>query len=291
MRTMKQLCDDTRRLAFGGMGEQINLLAADAPYGADRLTFEMDVSPVQPGMILSSGLNVWYVREVVQASKTVFVVPGFDGSVSATAAAGDVVFLKPRVTDWLLFNMLNDVIRSLSAPTNGLYRQGSWTVPVSPAWQTYEVPPDVSIMSMIGAQIRFPGSADSWIDVSPNSIQWQPENGTIRLTRDFTAGTDIRFHYRGEFTPALNLAWDVVSMCGLSLSMVDIPPLGAAVNLLRTTESRRSQIGPQGDPRRATEVTGGQNSSAAREMERAFRSRVADEYGRLVNLNPITQSV
>lgn len=291
MKTMQELCNDTRRLAYGSMGEQINLISEDAVPGADRLVFELDVASMQPGMILSSGLNVWYVKEVVQAARTVYVVPGYDGSLKGGVVAGAVVYLKPRVTDWLLFNSLNDVITQMSSPMNGLYRQGSWTAPVDPAWQTYPVPADVRITSMIGAQIRYPGSTDDWIDLPPNSVKWQPENNVVRLTRNYNSGTDIKFHYRGSFTPAVDMWWDVETMCGLSPSMTDIPPLGAAVSLLRTTEGRRNQINAQGDPRRAGEVGAGANATAAREMDRDFKSRINEEYARLVNQNPIRQSV
>ena len=291
MKTMQELCNETRRLAYGGMSEQINLIGVDAPAGADRLIFEMDVSPITPGMILSSGLSVWYVKEVVQAARTVYVVPGFDGSVKGAVLAGTVVYLKPRVTDWLLFNSLNDVIVQMSAPTNGLYMQGSWVAPVDSAWQTYTVPNDAKVMSLIGAQIRYPGSFDDWVDIPANSIHWQPENGVVRLTRNYNSGTEIKFNYRGAFIPAADMWWDVELQCGLAPTMTDIPPLGAAVSLLRTTEARRSQIGPQGDPRRAAEVPGGSNSSIAREMDRDFKARINDEYARLVNRNPITQSV
>jgi hypothetical protein len=69
--------------------------------------------------------------------------------------------------------------------------------------------------------------------------------------------------------------------------MLDIPPLGAASNLLRTTESRRTQISSQGDTRRPDEVPVSSNSSIASQLDRQYRDRVQEEMIRLVNRIPI----
>jgi hypothetical protein len=73
----------------------------------------------------------------------------------------------------------------------------------------------------------------------------------------------------------------------MSDSMVDIPALGAAIDLLRTTESRRTQVSAQGDSRRPEEVPVSSNSAIANQMEREYRQRVQDEMSRLVTRIPI----
>jgi hypothetical protein len=292
MTTMKDLVADTRRIAYGSMADQLNFLAVEATAGATTLEFTMDVTPITPGMVLSSGLNVYYVISVNANTKVVTVHTGYDNSRSEVLPVGSAVMIRPRVTDWLLFNGVNDVIRAMSSSTHGLYKEGTWTADVDPAWQTYDIPvADQGMTAFIKAQIRQPGSTDVWFDLPVNSVQWQPENNLIRMTRDYQSGTEIKFFYRGGFTLAADLTDDVVADCGLAETMIDIPPLGAAVLLLRTTEARRSQIHSQSDPRRAEEVVSGSNSSAARELDRDFRARVNDEYVRLLNRNPLTQVV
>jgi hypothetical protein len=289
---MMDLVADTRRIAYGSMSNQLNFLSAEAPLGAAELFMSLDLGAIAPGMVLSSGLNVYYVTGVVPGEKKVLVFPTYDNSRSDALPMGSPVMIRPRVTDWLLFNNVNDVIRQMSSSTFGLYREGSWTAPVDSAWQTYDIPLAAqSMTAFLKAQVRDPGSTDVWFDLPANSVQWQPENNTVRMTRDYMSGTDIRFFYRAPFTQATGLTDDVVVDCGLAESMTDIPPLGAAVALLRTTESRRNQIHAQGDPRRAEEVQPMGNAQAARELDRDFRGRVDDEYARLLNRNPIQRMI
>jgi hypothetical protein len=84
---------------------------------------------------------------------------------------------------------------------------------------------------------------------------------------------------------------DIVEDCGLAETMVDIPVLGAASMLLRTTENRRNQITVQGDSRRSDEVVSGGNSSAADGMARMYRDRVNQEYIRLTSRTPIFKGI
>jgi len=292
MTTMKDLVADTRRIAYGSMSDQLNFLSADTTAGADELFMTMDLGAIAPGMVLSCGLNVYYVTGAVAAEKKVMVYPGYDNSPTGILTAGSPVMIRPRVTDWLLFNNVNDVIRQMSSSTFGLYREASWDATVDPTWQTYPIPTVAqSMTALIKVQIRYPGSDDTWIDLPANSVQWQPENNLVRMTRGYPSGTDMRFFYRAAFVEGVSLTTDVVVTCGLAASMTDIPPLGAAVALLRTTESRRSQIHAQGDPRRSEEVVAMGNAQAARELDRDFKSRVNDEYIRLLNRNPITRTI
>jgi hypothetical protein len=246
-------------------------------------------------MVLSAGLNVWYVKGTVASTNTVFVIPGIDNSPSASVHIGDFVFIKPRVTDWQLFNILNDEIQRMSSPEAGLYRIGQWSVDVDPTYQTYVIPAEVfPVMSgIIRARYRMPGTEDVWIDIPNKSykIQMDTGDGIIRLTRNIPSGTEIEFIYKASFTQASNLSDDVVSVCGLTATMTDIPALGAYAKLLTTTESRRNQVQTQGDARRASEVAVGANITSAQLAERNYQNRLNEEYVRLVGRNPILRSL
>jgi hypothetical protein len=292
MTTMKDLVADTRRLTYGSMSDQLNFLASDYVAASTSLVMTLDVTPITPGMILSSGLNVWYVTAVNTSTKTVTVYPGYDNSYTSLVTAGEPVMIRPRVTDWLLFNSVNDVIRAMSSSTYGLYKEGSWLDTVDSIWQTYDIPTVAQGMTnLVKAQIRYIGSPDLWLDLPANTVKVQRTENVIRLTRDYPAGTEFRFIYRAPFVTAPALSTDVVTYCGLTDSMVDIPPLGATAELLRSTESRRTQIHNQGDPRRADEVPTTSNAGIAREMQRRFEDRVSDEYVRLINRNPLKQMI
>ncbi len=118
MTTIKDLVADARRMTYGSMTEQINLIDGTLAPGATTIPLQLDISGITPGMVLSSGLNVWYVTGSSPGDKQVFVVPGYDNSPQEAAADGDIVIVKPKVTDWYLFNVINDEITRLSSPTN-----------------------------------------------------------------------------------------------------------------------------------------------------------------------------
>lgn len=294
MTTIADLVADARRMTYGSMTEQINLISANAAAGADTIQMELDITGITPGMVLTSGLNVWYVKGSNPGSKEVYVIPGYDNSPQNAVALGDRVTIKPRVTDWYLFNALNDEIRKLSSPTNGLYRVGTWTVDVSPTYQTYEVPSEaLDMTNILRVRYRWPGTPDVWSDLRTSSYRWiVSETGNkIQVLVNVPSGTEIEFTYKAPFVEAADLSDDPVADCGLAQSMLDIPPLGVASTLLKTTDARRNQISAQGDSRRAGEVPSGVNLSSAAMMDRDYKMRVQDEYARLVQRFPIFKGV
>lgn len=290
MTTMANLVADVRRMTYGSMSEKINIVKTSASAVVDSVSLELDVSGIQEGMILSSGLNVWYVKGTSVSDRRVFVVPGIDNSPSEPVAAGDMVFVRPRMTDWYAFNQLNDEIRQLSAPSNGLFQLKSFTLDVDPTHQSYDVPSAASdMMSLSRVRYRLPGTPDVYIDLPTHAWRWQTGTGTnrIQLLRNIPVGTEVQFVYKAPFSVASSLTTDVVTECGLSDTMVDIPPLGVSMMLLHTTESRRVQVQTQGDARRADEVPATANSNAASQLRRLYRERVQDEYARLNARLPI----
>lgn len=290
MTTMADLVADVRRMTYGSMSERINLIGTSASAVVDEVTLELDVSGIQEGMILSSGLNVWYVKGVSVGDRKVFVVPGIDNAPVNGVTSGDMVFVRPRMTDWYAFNMLNDEIKSLSAPTNGLFQLKSWTVDVDPTYQSYDVPSSASnLLSLHRVRYRLPGTPDVWVDLPSFAWRWQTGTDTnrVQLLRNIPVGTEVQFVYKAPFSAATSLTTNVVTECGLAETMVDIPPLGVSMMLLNTTESRRVQVQTQGDARRADEVPATANSSQATQLRRLYRDRIQDEYARLMNRMPI----
>lgn len=289
MKTMGEAVNDTRRLVYGSMTEQINLLADPYAVDEDRLVFKYDVAGITPGMVLSHGLNVWYVVEVTPASKTVYVVPRYDGSYSERLPVGAVVMARPRITDWALFNEINRTLSQMSSRTNGLYRVGSEHVQGRFGhWGVYDLQTS-GFDSIAAIRVRSPWTQDGlgFTQLGDKDWRYNAQDRQLRITNPrFSWVTGVEVVYRMPFLQAMSLTDDLVSQCGLAPSMEDIPALGAAAALLLTTEGRRNQLSAQSDPRKGTEVTAGSNSSAAREMRRRFDQRIDDEYIRLVNANP-----
>lgn len=295
MTTIKDMVAETRRKAYGSMSEQLNLIGAAAAAGATSIVLDMDVTGITPGMLLSTGLNVFYVRGTEPSTKTVFVIPGIDNAPTAAVAVNDFVYIKPKVTDWYLFELINTEIIRLSSPENGLYRIDSWTVDVDPTYQTYEIPTAdaTSLIGVLRVRYRMPGTTDVWMDVSAKSYTVQMNDGVsrIRLLRDIPSGTEINFQYKASFVKGTSLSSNAATVCGLSDTMMDIPPLGALGTLMVTTESRRNQVQQQGDARVAAEVTSGRNLTSGQYTDRDYKTRVQEEYIRLVQRVPIVRSI
>lgn len=288
---MQDMVNATRRLAYGGMSEQLNILATDYTPGSGVLKFEIAVENIQPGMPISSGLNVWWVKSVVAATNEVYVIPSYDGSPDLPVSAGSTVFLRPRATDWLLFSSLNDVIVSLSSRTQGLYHLGTELIP---QWNSIGVYPlyATGVDSVLAVRVNENVWGGGWKTLMDREWRWVPERNELRiLDQERVWGREIEVLYRRPFQTAQALTDDLLADCGLPEDMQDIPPLGAAANLLLTTDARRNQVTAQVDPRRSDEVPAGANSSVSREMRRRFIQRVEDERVRLLNRNPYKVSL
>ena len=296
MTTMRDLIADTRRMAYGSLGDQINLVGQ--PYTANdtSIVLEMDVSGITPGMMISGNLNVWYVKGTNVPTNTVYVIPGYDNSPSVNMDPGEFVFIKPRVTDWYMFETMNQEILRLSTPEHGLYQIASWEAQVDPTWQTYAIPAEAfNMIGLLRLRYRVPGSEDVWLDVPEKAYRIQINdaqgNSYIRVLRNIPSGTQVQFLYKAPFSQAESLDDNVNEVCGLSPTMVDIPTLGCLATLLRTTESRRNQVQQQGDSRRASEVPSGSNMQIAQMVERDHQMRIWEEAARLIQRVPIQRSL
>ena len=294
MATVGDLVADVRRRVYGSMTENVNLFQTSASAGQVSLQLELGVDGIQKGMLLSSGLNVWFVKGVYSTDNTVFVIPGYDNSPKNAVTAGDMLYVRPRMTDWFAFNAINDQLRRLSSPDAGLYKIGTWVADVDATYQTYVVPSAATgMINLLRVRWRWPGTTDVWTDIPDRYYRWiySANQNIIRLLISIPSGTEIEFTYKSPFVQATSLDDDPVADLGLSESMLDIPGLGAAVDLLRTTESRRNQVSTQGDSRRPEEVSMTANSSIASVMERDYRRRVQDEMARLVTRVPIYRGI
>ena len=306
MTTMQDMVSETKSLTYGTLGDQLNVVAAPYTAGEQSILLELDISGISYGMMISSGLNVWYVKGVDSGTKTVYVIPGYNNSPKKDAAIGDFVYIKPRVTDWYLFETLNQEIIRLSNPDSGLYKVGAWESRANFSYETYPVPDAAKDMiGILRVRYRFPGSTDTWFDISNKSYRIQLNSPTpaevasgvavarsvVRLLVNVPGGAVLQFQYKAPFVKAASLSDDVETVCGLSSTMVDIPPLGAYKTLLYTTESRRNQVQQQGDPRRAAEVSGGANSATSRYISITYKDRVNEEATRLIQRIPFVRSL
>jgi hypothetical protein len=68
----------------------------------------------------------------------------------------------------------------------------------------------------------------------------------------------------------------------MTATMVDIPPLGAEIQLTLPREIRRNFMGSQPDPRKAPEVPAGSISNSVQAMMMLYNTRISEEADRLM---------
>ena len=291
MTTINDLIFDVKRVAYAGLPEKINLMSASANPGATTLSMELDISGITEGTVLSSGLNVWYVKGTIPSTNQVLVVPGWDNSPQESATTGDIVYIRPRVTHWQIFNSLNDEIRRLSSPAVGLYSLQYWNTESDPTYQTYPVPASATVTDIARVRFRMPGTTDVWGDLPNSAYRYDKVNGIVQLLRMVPSGTDVQFIYKAPFVAATSVTDDLQTVCKLAETMNDIPVLGVVTALMQTTETRRNSTQIQGDTRRAAEVPASANAAAASMMRKEYDERIREEYARLVSSLPIFKGI
>lgn len=281
------LIAETKRHLFSGQNEELNRLDGAITANASSILFKYDVSGIQRGATIAIGLEEIQVWE--SSGKTASVVQrGVNGTIGAIHADLDVVSVKPKFSDFRILTAINHDLRDLSSPDNGLYQLKTVELTYNPTIQGYDM---TSVASdLIGiAEIRYKNTG--------------PEKTFPRIdkyallrnmnTSDFASGTalvlyqggfpslPIRVRYKATFTPLTAVTDNVVTTGGLTDTMVDLPPLGAAVRLVSPRDIKRAFSEHQGEPRRADEVRVGDGSQSMRGMMMLRAARIMSERARL----------
>lgn len=293
MTRVQDMIAAARLEAYGSLSDQLTFLDQPTAEGDAELVLVHDVENISRGMVLSSGLNVYYVIGTVPAERKVLVYPNLDGSRNDALPQGSPVLIRPKVTDWSLFGRLNQGIARMNSPEAGLWNEGSWSSAVDTAYQTYPVQPvdGTTFNGLVRVDVLDPSTPDRWIPLDRLmwELDWQSQ--TVRLKRQIMSSSTVRFVYKSEFKLAESLTDDAVADLLLYPSMTDIPGLAAVASVLRTTEAARNQIHAQTSSRRASEVAATSNARTSQFYENLFAQRCSDEHSRLIARNPYRRSV
>lgn len=275
---------NTRRLLSASLTDELTTLASAYTPGVSALTLSSVPKRIGPGTVLSSGPAMFYVlsNQGPQCS----VIAGYEGNPDVAVEQGAVVRVSPRFTDYQLFTIISQVIGSLSSPSNGLYGIVKWQDIRDE--QMYPIPEEVLPYLIRVLQVRSKVSEEDWIVNPGYAVSLSPGSESVRvynssLLNEFVAAVKI--------VPPQDFDSDLISYCGMSETMLDIPALGAAAILMNGQEARRAHLEAQGDPRRAEQVPMTANTSAARELQRMFVERVNDEASRLIARHGISKQV
>jgi len=138
--TFGDVIEKVYRRVMGGTRERVVQLVN--AIGSDDVTFQItsqQAAQVAPGVIIAVDLEVMYVTSFDTTVNTVTVIRGYYGSIATTHAANTLGYLNPRYSRYDIGVAINDDLRSLSSPSNGLFRVGVAEITYNPVFAGYDL--------------------------------------------------------------------------------------------------------------------------------------------------------
>jgi hypothetical protein len=230
-------------------------------------------------------------------ANTATVQGGWDSTVDANQPVNATVTVSPRFPQARIVQSLNEELTVLCAPTNGLFQMATLEFPYISVVSGYDLPTSPNqILEVYDVRYDIPGPSKKWPRIE--KVNWRYESGaetlafpsgqSLTLSAGGYPGFNVRVFYKAAFNPVLtNLTADAAAATGMSTSMLDIPPLGAAIRLMAGREIKRNFIEGQPDTRRSTEVPPGATARAGMNIQMYYNQRIAQEKSRLQQLWPV----
>lgn len=299
MTTAQDWIDDTRDMLLSGYVEELLLLASNISSTTAtviEITGAGD-SGIVPGVIIEINMEAMYVTAV--AGSTVNVIRGYGGSTAASHTASDICRVSPKFPTYRIFDALNNDLRDLTSPDNGIFQMKSLqSITYNAAKQGYDLTGLTSeeVQSIYSITYADPVSVEAR---EPSIRKWELKRD--RATGSFASGLALVLYQQAFPGKKLNVSYkspltlltstaSTKASTGLADTSYDLPPLGAAVALLVSTPVRREFIDAQGSSRRAEEVPPGAISASIRDLSARRDNRIAAEAQRLHAMYPPQRS-
>ena len=290
MSTGTVVINRTLRQLLSGVVEQKNKLSGSLSATATSLTVLYDLDGLRKGSVFEIDSEMFYVWDAVAGTKTLTVERGFNGTTATTHASGAIITTAPRFPRAQVLEALNDELRDLSSPVNGLYQVKYFDFDYNGSDEIINLPPVLSIIDLIGVHVRVTGDNYEWVR-------------KVRLLRDlptddFSSGFGLKFErgirsgrlrivYKAPFTALSNETQNLNTFAGLPDSCEDIINMGVQIRLMAPREIKRNFTESQGDTRRAEEVPAGAVAGSVQNLIRMRRDRIAAESARLKKQYPL----
>ena len=284
----------TKSYLLSGVQEEKNKLSGAYTAGSGTLTFQYDAIGVQVGSRIEVGTNLFYVWEV--NGKTVTVSGGWEGTTDANADSGAIVTINPRFPAAQVLDALNFDLADLCSPAHGLYQVGTDSLTYNPLMTGYDLDGVTNLISVIEVRGQTPGIYKDWprlqtykfrvMNNAPTGSNGFASGKALFIYEDMYAGYPIWVTYKKGFGSLANTSTDV-STTGLPSTAYDLPPLGAAIQLMSGREIKRNFTESQGDTRRAVEVPAGAVAASVNGLRVLRAQRIEAEKQRLDAFYPI----
>lgn len=291
MTTAADLVEETRRHLMAGQRENLNQLSGAHDNSQTTFTFAHPLNQIQEGAYVSVDLEIVYVWSVSTAGLSATVQRGVLGTTAASHTDGTLTFANPRFPTFSIFQSINEDLYDLCSPTNGLYQVKEIDLTYNPAVQGYDLTGATDIIDILRIKHDIPGPSQLWpqirkwnLDRNANETDF-PSGFALRLYQPAWPGLQIRVSYSSSFTPFTALTSNVTTT-GLAASMVDLPPLGAAMKLAGVREVQRNFNESQGDTRRASEVGTNAQVAGMRALASLRQARIRSEADKLNSSYP-----
>lgn len=256
-----------------------------------------DVGAAREGSYICIDLEVMYVVAVVDASKTLMVIRGMEGSTAATHAQNAVIQINPLFSNFKILNEINADLDDLSSPTNGLYQVKEVTFTYNPAQTGYNLTGATDVLGILEARAYAPGASQDFALLHDYKVHRNADTTLFASTFSFNlkdgaySGRDVRVTYSAPFTHFVNITDDATTVAGLTSTMTDLPSIGASLRLQSFREPQRNFNETQGSTRRAQEVPSGAQFASTRGFAQVRASRIRAEAQRLNRQYPFRRRV
>lgn len=256
--------------------------------GATTLTTTYQRPAIKAGARLSIDLEDFHVWSVSGATVT---VKGADnGSAAAAHSNGADIIVNAEYTPFEVFREINNELRALSSPANGLYRVSTVDLTFNSAYSLYDLT-SVTNVEGIATVYGEVGVNREWVPISGWSLVRDADTDVFAsgfaLDVPFGwPGKSVRVAYRRQFATLSSLTDNVETVSGIPSSATDIVSMGAALRLAGVAEIDRNQLSAQGNSRRANEVPAGSRANAVRFPFAQYKARIVEESARLKQAYP-----
>jgi hypothetical protein len=308
--TFGDLIEKVYRRVMGGVRERTVQINQVGGIGSSDQTVVLSgpaVIGISPGVILAIDLELLMVQlwDPVALSATVY--RGYLGSVSAAHSNGTMAYVNPRYSRFDIGVAINDDLRSLSSPTNGLFRVGVTSITANPVFSGYDLgslPGNFIDILEVRYRVATPGrnfpAIRDWKVLRNVPDPSFPSGAGIVFYESGWAGLPMYVSYSAPFVPLVALSdslfqtpgindqappfsgYPTTTVANLTPTMLDLPPLGAEIDLTQPREISRNFLESQPDARKALEVVAGAIAGSVNALVARRAARISEEADRLM---------
>jgi len=283
-----------RRVYSNSPDNTVQLLNAVGVNDTTITVTPTSATSMRANIILAIDYEIVYVTNWNSASGIATIVRSYLGSTAATHTANTLVYVQPKYTRFDVAVTLNDELNRLSSPDMGMFQVGVSTVTYNPVYMGYDlgsIPQNFLDVLEIRHKIPFPTrnypKISKWkvLRSIPDSTVF-PSGAGIVIYEGGYPGQPFYIQYSAPYTPVdltvlANYTADLTTITGLQTTALDIPPLGAEIQLTLPREIKRNFMESQPDPRKSPEVPSMAVSNSVQAMQILYTNRVTEEAARL----------